>query len=121
MAPDIRVLIVDDNESLRRMLSTMLSFEDGIDVVGTAEDAEDALERIVETRPDVIILDNQMPGRSGVEALPEMLLLCSCTVIMHTAHASPADQATALRLGAAIIAKGGSLQDLVAAIRATAD
>lgn len=117
MTPPIRVLIVDDNESVRRLLEVMLSLEDDIDVVGLAEDAASALRFAGHAKPD-IVLDNQMPGRSGIDALPDLMATGVHAVIMHTAHATPADRATAIRLGAAIIAKGGNPDELVAAIRA---
>ena len=120
MTPPIRVLIVDDDESVRRMLEVLLSMEDDIDVVGVAEDAAVGVTRAGEMTPDVVVLDNRMPGRSGIEALPDMLATGCGAVIMHTAHASAADQGTALRLGAALIAKGGSIDDLVTAIRGAA-
>jgi DNA-binding NarL/FixJ family response regulator len=120
MTPPIRVLIVDDDDSVRRMLEMLLSMEDDIDVVGLAEDATAALTSAAATAPDVIVLDNRMPGRSGIEVLPDLLATGAVSVIMHTAHASAADQGTALRLGASVVEKGGNVDDLVVAIRGIA-
>ena len=120
MANPIRVLVVDDNESMRDVIQAALAFEDDIEVVGCAEDATTAIDRTRETHPDVIVLDNQMPGRTGVEVLPDLLAMCRA-VVMHTAHATAADRETALRLGAAIIEKGCDLDVLVSAIRDASD
>jgi DNA-binding NarL/FixJ family response regulator len=119
MSPPIRVLIVDDDESLLRMLHVILSLEEDIDVVGLAENAVSALALATAARPDVVVLDNQMPGRSGVDVLPDLIAAGVRSVIMHTAHATFADQETARRLGAAIIAKGADITGLLNAIRAT--
>jgi DNA-binding NarL/FixJ family response regulator len=70
--------------------------------------------------PDVVILDNQMPGRSGIEALPDLYAAGAAFVIMHTAHANQADRETAVRLGAAVIDKTGDIGLLIDAIRRAA-
>jgi len=63
----MRVLVVDDERPARHRLAQMLAAEPDVEVVGEAEDGEQALERIAELRPDVVLLDIQMPGCSGLE------------------------------------------------------
>jgi two-component system, chemotaxis family, protein-glutamate methylesterase/glutaminase len=69
MSPPVRVLVVDDSAFARKVMREVLSGADGIEVVGTARDGIDALERIAELHPDVITLDLMMPGLDGVGVL----------------------------------------------------
>lgn len=74
MTAPIRVLVVDDSAFARKVLRQMLSASPGLDVVGTARDGLEALEKIVELRPDVVTLDLVMPHLDGLgvlEGLPE--------------------------------------------------
>jgi len=64
----ITVLIVDDIPETREHLSKLLGFEDGIDVVGSAGSGEDAIRIAMDLRPDVIVMDINMPGMDGVAA-----------------------------------------------------
>jgi two-component system chemotaxis response regulator CheB len=68
----IRVLIVDDSAAVRIMLGEILDAEPGIQVVGALASGEEALEWVARTRPDIITLDIEMPGRSGLEVLSEL-------------------------------------------------
>ena len=115
----IRVLIVDDDESLRVMLEAALSDEDDITVVGVTADAASALTRVANVTPDVVVLDNRMPGMSGIDVLSDLLAMGVRSVIVYTAHVSAADEETAERLGATVLAKG-NVDDLVRAIRRAA-
>ena len=65
----IRVLVADDHPVVRHGLCTMLEIEDDIVVVGRAADGEEAVAQARETRPDIILLDVQMPNVDGIEAL----------------------------------------------------
>lgn len=64
-----RVLVVDDSAFARTVLSRVLRTSDAIDVVGTARDGDDALERIATLEPDLVTLDLTMPNRDGLEVL----------------------------------------------------
>jgi two-component system, NarL family, response regulator DegU len=64
----IRVLIAEDQNLMRHGLKMILDLEDGFDVAGTATDGQEAVERALALRPDVILMDVQMPRMSGVEA-----------------------------------------------------
>src|SRR5579863_9456234 len=63
----MRVLIVDDEELARARLRLLLSTFDDLEIVGEAEDGEQAIERIGEFQPDLVLLDIQMAGCSGIE------------------------------------------------------
>ena len=65
----IRTLVVDDEPLAREWLRNLLSREDGVEVVGEAEDGFRAVLAIQETRPDVVFLDVQMPGLDGFGVL----------------------------------------------------
>ncbi|MBN6056493.1 response regulator transcription factor [Nonomuraea sp. RK-328] len=68
----IRVLLVDDQELMRRGLRKMLEIEDGIEVVGEAADGMDALAQVRATRPDVALVDARMPRMDGVELITRL-------------------------------------------------
>lgn len=63
----IKVLLVDDEQPARDRLRQLLSAEPDVEVVGEAEDGVQAIERVAELAPDLLILDIQMPGCSGLE------------------------------------------------------
>jgi DNA-binding NarL/FixJ family response regulator len=67
-ASSIRVLVVDDQALMREGLRTLLSLEPTIDVVGTAVDGADALGKVQEIGPDVVLMDLRMPVVDGIEA-----------------------------------------------------
>jgi two-component system response regulator NreC len=71
--PPIRVLIVDDHPVVRAGLRRVLESEPGIEVVGEAGDARNAVFQTREAKPDVILMDVVMPGKTGIEAIPDVL------------------------------------------------
>src|SRR5512147_2401633 len=68
----IRILLVDDHTLFRRGLTALLSRDAQFQVVGDAADAGEAQRRAQELQPDLILLDNHLPGVSGVDALPAL-------------------------------------------------
>lgn len=98
----IRVLIVDDSALVRKMLTTMLASDPGIEVVGTAADPLIARDKIKELNPDVLTLDVEMPHMDGVTFLENLMRLRPMPVVMvSTLTANGADiTLRALELGA---------------------
>src|SRR6187455_1351346 len=72
MPTSTRVLVCDDHALVRSGLRKLLETEPDIEVTGEAANAEDAIEQVGDQQPDVLLLDVVMPGRSGIEALPEL-------------------------------------------------
>ncbi len=68
----MRLLIVDDQPLIRRGLAMMLAAEPDMEVVGQAADGQDAIDQARSTRPDVVVMDLQMPRASGVVATREI-------------------------------------------------
>jgi two-component system response regulator NreC len=62
----VRILIADDNQMIRRGIASLLSNEDGYEVCGEAANAEEAIQRTNDLRPDVVLLDVSMPGTNGL-------------------------------------------------------
>lgn len=120
MDPRIRVLVVDDNDSLRRLLEVVLGLEPGLLVVGAAWDAESAITLAASTEPQVIVLDNTMPGRTGLEVVGDLRAVCAAAVIVHSADLGPALRRAAAAAQVQVCLKGGDAQELVQAIRQAA-
>ena len=97
----VRILLVDDHTLFRRGLSALLSRDPLLQVVGDAADAGEALRRAEALQPDVILLDNHLPGVNGVDALPGLREAApDARVLMLTISEDEADLAAALRAGA---------------------
>ena len=67
----IRILIVDDQTVIREGLMAILSFYPELEVVGQGEDGIQAVEKAKELKPDVILLDLQMPRQGGLKTIPQ--------------------------------------------------
>ncbi len=67
------VLVVDDSALMRKILADLLRTSPEIEVVGLAKDGAEAIEMAVRLKPDVVTLDVQMPGMSGLETLPAVI------------------------------------------------
>lgn len=98
----IRLLIVDDHTLFRRGLTALLARDPHFLVVGDAGDAGEAQRRAQELQPDVILLDNHLPGVNGVDALPALREAApGARILMLTVSEDETDLITALRNGAA--------------------
>jgi len=82
----IRVLIVDDSPVVQSVLTTLLSSDPDIEVVGAASDAFDAKDMIIEKRPDVVTLDIEMPRMDGITFLKHLLRFRPIPVIMISSY-----------------------------------
>jgi len=98
----IRVMVVDDHKLFRRGLIALLAQEEGLEIVGEAADGVEALRRAGELKPDLILLDNHMPGVLGVDLLPDLREAApQAQVLMLTVSEDEQDLTAALRGGAA--------------------
>jgi DNA-binding NarL/FixJ family response regulator len=79
---DIRILLAEDQTLVREGLRTILDLEPGMTVVGEAPDGEVAVQRALEVRPDIVLMDVQMPRRNGVEATALIAAACPATRVI---------------------------------------
>jgi NarL family two-component system response regulator LiaR len=116
----IRVLIVDDHAVVREGLRTYLALQDGIDVVGEAQDGEGALEQVAALGPDVILMDLVMPRRDGIAAMRDLRARgATARVIVLTSFADDERIMPAIQAGAAgYLLKNVQPAELARAVRA---
>ena len=116
----IRVLLVDDHPSTRAGVRRALDAAGGFEVVGEAGDADQALALAASMEPDVVVLDVNLPGRSGAE-VAAALQPTATRVLAFSAHAGRGYARALLAAGAAgYVTKDAPEAELVAAIRAVA-
>lgn len=116
-----RVLLVDDHPIWRRAIEQDLA-EAGFEVVGAFGDGEQAVRTAPALRPDVVVMDLQLPGVSGVEAARELVRLDpSVRVLMLSSSGADDDVLAAVKAGArGYLVKSASREDLVRAVTDTA-
>src|SRR5262247_1544635 len=114
-----RIVIVDDHTLFRDGLRRILETEEDIEVVADAESAEDIVELVWQTRPDVLLLDIRMPQGNGLDAVPAVLKINPGTqVLILTACDEKEEHVRAFKLGAkGVILKDSARQTLIQAIR----
>jgi DNA-binding NarL/FixJ family response regulator len=120
--PAIRVLIADDQRVVRDGLAMLIGLIDGVEVVGTADDGIEAVERAVGERPDVVVMDLRMPGMEGAEATHRIRsTLPGTQVLVLTTYADDQSLFPALQAGArGYLTKDASAEEIEQAIRALA-
>ncbi len=118
----IRVVLADDHTMFRQGLKEMLSTDEGMEVVGEAENGREAVALVREQKPAVVILDVEMPVMGATEAMERMLVLpAPPKVLIVTMHDNPRLVRELLARGASgYLLKSASLEELVAAVRAAA-
>lgn len=118
----IRVLLTDDHPIVRDGLSAVLELQQDMEVVGEAGDGPAAVEMARELKPDVVLMDLQLPGFSGAEATRQILADSPHTrVLILTAYDSDEGILEAVRAGASgYLLKGAMRSELVQAIRLVA-
>ena len=111
-----RVVVVDDADSVRDLLSIRFELEDELQVVGTGDDGLEAIDLAGQLRPDVVVLDNQMPHLDGLSAIPLIRCVAPATRIV-VFSACDTIQDAALEAGAcAYVDKAQSLETLVTVV-----
>jgi two-component system nitrate/nitrite response regulator NarL len=112
----IRVLVVDDHPSVRENLRYLVNAERDMDCVGVARDAQEAVRVCQELLPDVVILDDEMPGGRGLQVLEWIAgELPDTRVVMYTFDLDVCE--TARNLGAGCVLKDANYDVLVRAVR----
>src|SRR3712207_5091305 len=87
MFDTIRVLVVDDVDDVRHLLRMNLEIDGRFEIIGEAGDGEEAVQLVRELHPDAVILDLMMPKKSGIEAIPEIIMSSPETkIVVLTAH-----------------------------------
>ena len=115
----IKILIADDHAIVRMGLTSLLSTQVGFEVIGDAEDGEMAVQKAVELKPDVIIMDIMMPNMDGIAATAEIhKILPEAKIIILTTFGTSDGIASALNAGAiGALLKNAPNTELIAAIR----
>jgi diguanylate cyclase (GGDEF)-like protein len=118
----IRLLIADDDPSIRLVLAALASRHDDLDLVGEAEDATQAIELSARRRPDVVLLDFDMPGGGGVVAATAILEASPTTrIVALSADGSQGAQYDMTRAGAVgYLVKGSTDEEIVRVLRSSA-
>ena len=116
-----RLLIADDHALVREGLRTMLSGEDGIEVIAEANDGRQALDTCRELKPDLVLMDVRMPVMDGLEATKKIKQeMPKTSVMMVTMHENPEYLLEAVKAGAAgYVLKDASGERLLSAVRRT--
>jgi DNA-binding NarL/FixJ family response regulator len=114
-----KILIVDDQESVRQSLRTILELVDDLEVVGEARDGVEAVEQTNALAPDVVLMDMKMARADGLSAARSIREHSgSVGIVMITMHHSEAAREQALEAGVdTFVEKGIAMDDLVEAIR----
>ena len=121
--PDaIRVLLADDHQMFRAGLKALLDLEDGVEVVGEANDGAEAIDETRRLRPDVVVMDLSMPETHGLEATRRIAALdLGVKVLVLTVHAEEEYLVPVVEAGASgYLTKASADQDLMEALRVVA-
>lgn len=116
----IRVLLVEDHTIVRKGLRSLLDGEAGIEVIGEAEDGREAIKKVQQLLPDVVLMDITMPALSGLEATRQIKKrFPEIKVLILTMHAAGEYIFQILRAGASgYVVKQAAPAELVSAIQA---
>jgi DNA-binding NarL/FixJ family response regulator len=119
--PTIRVVIVDDHAVLRAGLEQLLAGQPDLEVIGTAASGGEAIELVRELRPDVVLMDLQMPGIDGVAATREIVAEQLADVLVLTSYSDAERIVGALDAGAlGYLLKDAEPDEVLRGIRAVA-
>jgi two-component system response regulator DesR len=118
----IRVLLAEDQGMMRGALAVLLGLEPDLEVVAEVPSGTEIVPAALATRPDVALLDIELPGRSGLDAAAELAReLPGCAVVMVTTFARPGYVQRAMAAGArGFLVKDGAAEELAQAVREVA-
>ena len=119
----IQLMIADDHKLFREGLKALLAETDDIEIIGEAEDGASALKKCIESQPQIILMDINMPGLNGIHATQQILeKLPQTGIIMLTMLEDDASVFNAMRAGArGYLLKGAGPQEVLSVIRAVAE
>jgi len=114
----VKILIVDDHKLTRKTIRALLG-EHFINVCGEAENGKDAIAKVKKLRPDIVLLDINMPVMNGLQAAYEIRNVAPLTkIIFFTVHDGPEQKAAARLLGIhAFVAKASAGTQLIPAVK----
>jgi len=112
-------MIVDDHSLIREGLRRLLELEEDIDVTGQASNGREAVEIALTLKPDVVLMDINMPLKNGLEAIKELRAInCPSKIVVITIHGHQEYLLEAIRLGAAgYVMKDAEVDEILEAIR----
>ncbi|MFD8983597.1 response regulator [Streptomyces sp. NPDC059564] len=115
----IRVLLAEDQGMMRGALALLLGLEEDIEVVAQVAAGDEIVPAALDARPDVALLDIELPGRSGLDAAADLRTrLPGCRVLILTTFGRPGYLRRAMEAGAAgFLVKDGPVEELAAAVR----
>lgn len=116
----IRVLLAEDQQMMRGALALLLGMEEDIEVVAQVESGDRVVAAAIDTRPDVALLDIEMPGRGGLDVAADLRArLPGCKVLILTTFGRPGYLRRAMEAGASgFLLKDSPFEELADAIRA---
>ncbi len=118
----VAVVLVDDEPLIRSALAETLSAAEGLELVGEAASGEEAIELVVDLRPDVVLVDIKLPGISGVEVIEKLGLLAPVSRVLVLTRSEENRVVEAIVAGASgYILKSAAPEAILAAVRATAE
>ncbi len=119
MSDTIRIFHADDHALVREGVRALLATEPDMALVGEADNGETAVEEIIRLQPDVVLLDLQMPGKTGLEVIPEIkTAVPNARILVVTSFADNENVFPAIKAGAlGYLLKDSSPNDLLHAIR----
>jgi DNA-binding NarL/FixJ family response regulator len=122
MVETLRVLVIDDHRSYAEALCLAMSFEPGLSSIGHAPDVASGMKLVLSERPDVVVIDWQLPEVDGVEGVRRILVADPrVKLVMITGHTNRGLRKLAALAGAAaVLPKESSVADIVAAVKAVA-
>src|SRR3954451_4906121 len=118
--PPITVALIDEEQLTRVGLAEALS-SSGLELVGEAATGENGMELVVDTRPDVVLMDLQLPGMSGVQAIEQLGLLAPTSRVLVLTRSEQNRVVDAIIAGArGYILKNSPVKAIISAVKATA-